>query len=141
MGGVGYPKSVKEFEGQPNPSIFKDKLKSSQNGDESSVGPISGGGETNLDNSATTDKEDFLDAITTTPSGDAALSGEKIVFNRPFLWYLNDSKLGPLFFGVVEQTETESDPDPDENSRFSEETQRYLLWSCRSFKQSGEIGK
>lgn len=39
--------------------------------------------------------------------------------NRPFLWYLNDSEVGPIFFGTVENLLNldlvENSTDPDDN--------------------------
>jgi hypothetical protein len=88
--------------------------------------------------------ESSIDATTSIPEEDTTATPETtttnpretIVFNKPFLFYLNDAKLGPLFYGIVETTQTMIEENPDENSKFSEETLQYLRWSCRSFKQS-----
>ncbi|ODN03972.1 Serpin B11 [Orchesella cincta] len=80
-------------------------------------------------------------------------------FDRPFLWYLNDSDVGPMFFGTVENLinpafpENSTEPGADEegnttvppgettmdmeaDEKLISEIEKFFLWSCRSFALS-----
>ncbi|CAL8110110.1 unnamed protein product [Orchesella dallaii] len=96
---------------------------------------------------------------TVTPNTESKIGDSDIFilsFDRPFLWYLNDSDVGPLFFGAVENLINPAFPgnstEPDEeegnttvppgdssggsmevNESLIAEIEKFFLWSCRSF--------
>jgi hypothetical protein len=63
---------------------------------------------------------------------------EIIVFDRPFLFYLNDTRTGPLFYGIVQKIDhaTEIKEEDAETVDLKGQAERFLLWTCRGFKQS-----
>lgn len=145
LSGVGYPKSgaetlTKKSDGESTKSLKIIQKSDSDAGNEGITFVISGQLKnlTSLENG--TQKYFSGESTTTTFFTSDTGPGDKFVFNRPFLWYLDDARLGPLVYGIVENTENMMGAEnPEDDSKFSEEVQRYLMWSCRSFKQSGEI--
>jgi hypothetical protein len=63
---------------------------------------------------------------------------EILVFDRPFLFYLNDTRTGPLFYGIVQKIDhaTEIKEEDAETVDLKGQAERFLLWTCRGFKQS-----
>lgn len=72
---------------------------------------------------------------------------QELIFNRPFLFYLNDTKAGPMFYGIVSKinavvTNNGTEANKDESIISGKaEAEKFILWSCRSFKQSGDINE
>jgi len=72
-------------------------------------------------------------------SDDNGIEDNIIIFDRPFLFYLNDIKSGPLFYGTVEKITNEENTRDEVEGEQERQVKQFILWSCRKFGGFGTI--